>query len=63
MQDPLTGYDLWATPCSSLEKFLAYNDPLDNDRFREQIEKALGRQIGYKQRGCPEAKKLDREIA
>ncbi len=32
---------------------LAYNYPLGNDRFREEIEAALGRQVGERKRGRP----------
>ena len=32
---------------------LDYNHPLGNDRFRQYIESALGRSIGYKARGRP----------
>ncbi len=42
-----------------IRKSLAYNYPLGNERFRKQIEKVLGRQVGYKQRGRPESKNLD----
>jgi hypothetical protein len=30
---------------------LACNDPLGNERFREQIETALGRRVGGRKRG------------
>lgn len=36
-----------------IREALSYNYPLGNDRFREQVEKALGRQLGYKERGRP----------
>jgi REP-associated tyrosine transposase len=42
-----------------IRKALAYNYPLGNDRFREQIETALGRRVGQNQRGRP--KKVRRE--
>ncbi len=42
---------------------LPNNYPLGNDRFREQIEKALGRHVGYNQRGRSRAKDGDKEIA
>jgi putative transposase len=32
---------------------LDYNHPLGHDRFREQIEAALGRSVGYSRRGRP----------
>ncbi len=41
---------------------LAYNYPLGNDRFREQIERALGHKVGYRKRGRPERKGTE-EIA
>jgi len=36
-----------------IRKCLSYNYPLGNTRFKEQIEKALGRQVGYRKRGRP----------
>ena len=32
---------------------LAFNYLLGNDRFREQMERALGRRVGHRQRGRP----------
>ncbi|HEU5338641.1 MAG TPA: hypothetical protein VFU39_05070, partial [Sulfuricaulis sp.] len=37
----------------AIRESLAYNYPLGNDRFREQVESALGRRVGEKQRGRP----------
>lgn len=37
----------------AIRESLAYNYPLGNDRFREQVESALGRKVGEKQRGRP----------
>jgi putative transposase len=37
----------------TIRESLAYNYPLGNDRFREQVETALGRKVGEKQRGRP----------
>lgn len=37
----------------AIRESLAYNYPLGNNRFREQIEATLGRGIGHKQRGRP----------
>ncbi|MEJ2107402.1 MAG: transposase [Acidiferrobacteraceae bacterium] len=40
-----------------IREALAHNYPLGNDRFREQVERALGRQVGQNTRGRPKAKK------
>ena len=37
----------------AIRESLAFNYPLGNDRFREQVESALGRKVGEKQRGRP----------
>jgi putative transposase len=36
-----------------IREYLAYNFPLGNDRFREEIETALGRPVGERKRGRP----------
>jgi putative transposase len=36
-----------------IRECLTYNHPLGNDRFKEQIEKALGRSVGERKRGRP----------
>ena len=46
-----------------IRKSIAYNYPLGNDRFRKQIETALGRRVGHNQRGRPEVKKRGEGIA
>ncbi len=52
-------HQIMTVDIDQLRKSLSYNYPLGNDCFREQIEKVLGRRVGYKQRGRPESKKLD----
>lgn len=37
----------------AIRESLACNYPLGNDRFREQVESALGRKVGEKRRGRP----------
>ena len=41
---------------------LSYNHPLGDDRFREQIEKALGRRVGQSHRGRPRAEKNENRL-
>ena len=41
---------------NQIRQSLAYNYPLGDDRFRKQIENALGRRIGFKERGRPKVK-------
>ena len=36
-----------------IRECLAYNHPLGNDRFREQVETTLGKRVGRRQRGRP----------
>ena len=36
-----------------IKKSLDYNYPLGNDRFKQQIENALGQAVGYNRRGRP----------
>jgi putative transposase len=36
-----------------IRECLNYNYPLGDDRFKQQIEKALGREVGHNQRGRP----------
>jgi putative transposase len=36
-----------------IRECLAYNHPLGNDRFREQVESMLGKRVGRRQRGRP----------
>ena len=36
-----------------IRECLAYNHPLGNDRFREQVETTLGKCVGQRQRGRP----------
>ena len=36
-----------------IRECLAYNHPLGNDRFREQVETTVGRRVGQRQRGRP----------
>lgn len=40
-----------------IRECLAYNFPLGNDRFRDEIEAALGRRVGERKRGRPTARK------
>ncbi len=40
-----------------IRQSLAYNHLLGDDRFKKQIESALGRRIGFKERGRPRTKK------
>jgi putative transposase len=40
-----------------IRQSLAYNYPLGDDRFQKQIESALGRRIGFKERGRPKINK------
>lgn len=42
-----------------IRQSLAYNHPLGDDRFKNQIENALGRRIGFKERGRPRSKKKE----
>ena len=37
----------------NIRECLAYNHPLGNDRFREQVETTLGKCVGQRQRGRP----------
>ena len=46
-------YSLSDNDIHAIRESLAYNHPLGNDRFREQVESALGRKVGEKQRGRP----------
>jgi putative transposase len=39
----------------SIRRCVAFNHPLGDDRFREQIEAATGRRVGYAARGRPTA--------
>lgn len=39
-----------------IRECLAYNYPLGNERFREEIETALGRRVGERKRGRPVAR-------
>ncbi|MGH8588635.1 MAG: hypothetical protein ACREXX_04635 [Gammaproteobacteria bacterium] len=39
------------TDIHEIQECLAYNHPLGNDRFREQIESTLGKRVGWRQRG------------
>ena len=41
------------TELHEIRECLAYNYPLGNDRFREQIETALGRRVGERKKGRP----------
>ena len=41
------------TDIHDIRECLAYNHPLGNDRFREQIESTLGKRVGRRQRGRP----------
>lgn len=53
-------YQLSDQDIHAIRESLAYNYPLGNDRFREQVELSLGRKVGEKQRGRP---KRQNEIA
>jgi len=44
-----------------IRQSLAYNYPLGDDRFQKQIENALGRRIGFKERGRPKIKEHEEE--
>ncbi len=57
-EDRLPGADI-----HDIRAALAFNHPLGNDRFRGQIERALGRSVGEKQRGRPRADLADNESA
>ena len=46
-------YQLPIQTTHEIKEALTYNHPLGNDRFREQIEQALGRSVGEKKRGRP----------
>ena len=49
-------HQLPATMLHDIRESLAYNDPLGNERFREEIETALGRRVGERKRGRPVAR-------
>jgi len=38
---------------NKIKKSLDYNYPIGNDRFKQQIENALGRAVGHNRRGRP----------
>ena len=46
-----------------IRQSLAYNYPLGDDRFQKQIESALGRRIGFKERGRPKINEHEEEGA
>jgi putative transposase len=46
-------YQIPDTQLHDIGECLAYNFPLGNDRFRDEIESALGRPVGERKRGRP----------
>ena len=46
-----------------IRRSLAYNYPLGDDGFQKQIESALGRRAGFKERGRPKIKEHEEEGA
>ena len=56
-------YQIPETDIHEIRKSIDYNFPLGNDRFREQIENALGKTVGQSKRGRPRKKKDGEEIA
>jgi REP-associated tyrosine transposase len=55
-------YHLAEKDVHAIRESLAYNYPLGNNRFREQIEATLGRGIGQKQRGRPKRQTENAQI-
>jgi len=49
-------HQLPETKVHDIRECLAYNYPLGNERFREDIETALGRRVGERKRGRPVAR-------
>ena len=50
-------YQLLQEDIHQIRESLNFNYPLGNERFKQQIEKALGRAVGHNQRGRPREKR------